>query len=274
MTLLLEIAAFSLAAFAAMMLALQFLALWGGFRAGRWQSRRMAHDQDTIGRVGAVVGGLLGLLAFTLGLAIGIASDRYNDRRAASLEEANAIGTAWLRAGAIGHPRGEEIARLLEGYLRERITWVSASRNAPELARAAEATDALQGRIWGHAAAILQERTDPVAVALQGALNEVFDAATKQRWAFEGQMPRELPWLLLALTVSSVAALGYQWGLQGKWHPLVALLLLGAWAACLTMVVDLARPRIGAVRVDVAVYEWTLRGFQGGVVIPPAPVRR
>jgi hypothetical protein len=48
---------------------------------------------------------------------LSFASDRFNDRRGETLAEANAIGTAWLRAKAIGQPRGDDIAQLLEKVL-------------------------------------------------------------------------------------------------------------------------------------------------------------
>ena len=272
MTLLLDIASASLFLFAGLMLALQFLALWIGARIGARQARRIAAgDADTVEGIGVVVGGLLGLLAFTLSISIGIADKRYDDRRRAALDEANAIGTAWLRAHAVGHPRGEEVARLLEAYTADRIAWLQADRNSPQLATSLDATGRSQTLIWGHATAIAQERKDPVAVALLTSLNEVFDRTTEQRWAFRTQTPPELPVLLLGLTLVSVGAIGYQWGLRRRWHPVVGALLLLAWSGCLTMIVDLANPRLGGARVDIAPYEWTRQGFAGGVPIPPAP---
>lgn len=52
--------------------------------------------------MGILVGGFLALLAFVLELTLSFASERFSDRRNATLNEANAIGTAWLRARAIG----------------------------------------------------------------------------------------------------------------------------------------------------------------------------
>ncbi|WP_270936501.1 bestrophin-like domain [Falsiroseomonas oryzae] len=272
MGLLIEIAAISLVAFALVMLVLQFVSLWVGTRLGLRHAGRVASgEKDPVEGVGVVVGALLGLLAFTLGLAISVADTRFNDRRRAALDEANAIGTAWLRAEAIGHPRGTEIARLLERYTETRIAWLTAPRRSAELTAATAETSRMQTLIWGHAAAIVRERSDPVAASLMGSLNDAFDMATAQRWAFDGQMPAELPWLLFGLTLVGVGALGYQWGLERRWHPMIALLLMGAWSGCLVLIVDLAQPRIGNVRVDIGPYQWTLQGFQGGVPIPPAP---
>ena len=272
MPVLVDVAAVHLGLFAAVVLALQFVALWVGNRIGQRQARRIAAgDADPIEGVSVVVGGLLGLLAFTLSISLGIADKRYDDRRRAALEEANAIGTAWLRAHAVDHPRGVEVARLLEDYTASRIAWLGADRDHPDLEPLMAVTGATQTLIWGYATAIARERTDPLTVSLLTSLNEVFDRTTEQRWAFRNQTPPELPWLLFGLTLVSVGAIGYQWGLKRRWYPWVGLLLLGAWSGCLTMIVDLANPRVGAARVDIAPYVWTQQGFAGGVPTPPPP---
>lgn len=217
------------------------------------------------------MGGLLGLLGFTLGLMISIAEAPFEERRRTALDEANAIGTAWLRAAAIGTPRGTAIAGLLEDYTRTRMAWLQASGASEPLAAATAATERAQALIWGHAAALARERTDPVMQGLLAALTQVFDLAATQRWAFTGQIPAQLPWLLLGLTLVSVAGIGYQWGLRERWHPVAAVMLLGAWSGCLMLIADLANPRIGWVRVDPSPYTWVLEGFREGLVVPPAP---
>ena len=68
-----------------------------GFRIGRWRRGR-GGDSDS-GPSGVLVGSLLALMAFLLAITMGMAGDLYNARRAAVLNEANAIGTTWLRAG-------------------------------------------------------------------------------------------------------------------------------------------------------------------------------
>ena len=111
MTILTAIAERSLLAFGLLLLLLQLLAHEVGYRIGRRQNRNSHVRSET---TAIVQGGILGLLAFVLALTLSFASSRFNERRQGTLVEANAIGTAWLRATAIGQPRGEEIARLLE----------------------------------------------------------------------------------------------------------------------------------------------------------------
>jgi hypothetical protein len=268
------IAEFSLAAFGAALFAVMLAAKELGHAIGL-RHRGQGEAKTASESIGFMVSGMLALLAFALGLSLSMAQSRYEDRRKTALEEANAIGTAWLRAEAIGHPRGAEIAGLLEAYTALRIDFVMAPQAAAqELAALNARTSAMQSLIWGHAAAIARERPDAVAAALQAALNDTFDLATAMRWAYAARLPQEIVGLLLALSVLSTAALGYHLGLRGRRHPVIAIMLLAMWASTITSIADLAAPRIGALRVDPAPYRWAIQGFQGGVAIPPPPQPR
>jgi hypothetical protein len=269
-----EVAKISLFLLGAVLLACQLVGLLVGWRLGVAARRRAAAHERVAEGIGVVVGGLLGLLAFILGLSINMAEGRYQERRHLGLQEANAIGTAWLRAQAVGGPGGERIARELEDYTRTRIGWITAPRDAPEIATLYAATGAAQTRIWGEATAIARAKPDALSVSLINALNETFDLATSQRYAFEGRMPPELPWLLLGLTVLGVGAIGYQGGVRDNLVPSVTLVLLTAWSACIVLIVDLATARTGFVRGDPAPYEWTLQGFSSGLVLPPGVAPR
>ena len=110
--------------------------------------------------IGHIVTGMLGLLAFSLALAPSMAQSRFDTRRAAALQEANAIGTAWLRAHAIGHERGPAIARLLEDYIRLRIEYVRAGPDQTGLSAISQRTSDMQGVMWGHATAIARQRPE------------------------------------------------------------------------------------------------------------------
>ena len=122
MTVLAAIADWSVLAFALLLLAAQMLAHEAGYWLGY---RRKARDGEFQAEgVSVVVGGMLGLLAFVLALTLSFANTRFTERVEGTLAEANAIGTAWLRAGAIGHIRGPEIAKLLEDYAQLRRDYV------------------------------------------------------------------------------------------------------------------------------------------------------
>lgn len=262
-----EILAFSLLAFWLLL----FGAQWLAERLGLWLGRRAAVKGGAPAEgVGVVVGGMLGLLAFVLALTLSFASTRFEERRQGTLTEANALGTAWLRAKAIGHPRGEEVAKLLEEYTKLRADFIRAPADREVVRAINDQTSALQTRIWEHITAIVRERPDPISSALMAATNDVFDSSTAERFAFSQTMPPQMVWLLMGIAVLSIGALGYQLGLRGLSLPFLSVLLIGMWTSVIVVILDLSAPRIGSLRSSAAAYYWTLDGFTPS----PAPARR
>ena len=266
MSVLASIAEFSLLAFGLLLLAVQLGAHVLGYRLGR---RRSEHAQPE--NVGVVVGGMIALLAFVLALTLSFASARYSERRAGTLAEANAIGTAWLRAEALGGKRGEQIARLLEQYTKVREDFARTGRVRERISELNQQTNALQSTIWGHMAAIIREQPGPVSVSLMTALNDTFDTGMTERFAIESGLPSQIFWLLIILTLVSTVSLGYQLGIKGKAQPVLVLLLCAMWTLVMVNILDLASARLGNFRTDTSPYDWTLRGFKGGVTIPQLP---
>lgn len=266
-----QLADWSEPAFAALLFGVLFVA----HEAGGLVARRAAGRQEKAPEgVGVVVGGLLALLAFVLALTLSYANARFSERRAGALAEANAISTAWTRAQAIGHPRGKEIAALLEEYTKVRLAFVEAGRDKAAIAELNRKTNALQTKMTGHLAAIVREKPDTVSTSLMASLNETFDAATTERFAYDRGLPPQVFWLLVSLGLLSAAALGYQMGfVPERPRALVAVLML-AWTVVSVGIFDLASPRLGAFHTDANAYRWTLQGFAGGLQIPPAPTER
>jgi hypothetical protein len=265
------IAAQGVAYFALLLVAIQVIAKEAGYFVGRRMAQR--HDAPGDG-VGVVVGGMLGLLAFVLALTLSFASTRYQERRDNTLAEANAIGTAWLQAQAIGDPRGAEIARLLERYAQLRRDFIRAGIGTPLLAEATRQSNDLQSAIWGHTVAVVRDAPTPISASLMNAVNTAFDAGTASRLAFSTTLPPQLFWLLVGMTAVSMAALGFQLGLRQRPLRLLAFLLLAMWTAVTTMILDLGSGRIGSVRSGTQPFDWTLESFAGGVTIPPQPPAR
>jgi hypothetical protein len=272
MTILAAIADWSVFAFGLLLLAAQMVAHEAGFWVGSLRRRRggEAHAEG----VGVVVGSILGLLAFVLALTLSFANTRFTERVQGTLTEANAIGTAWLRAEAIGHVRGPEIARLLEEYAQVRRDFVDAGRDRSAIDELNQRTNALQSKIWGHMAAIVREQPNTVSTSLMSALNDAFDQATAERFAYYLRLPSPIFWLLIGMTLLGTAALGFQLGLRGRKVHILVLFLSIMWTVVIVDILDLASPRVGAFRAGAAVYDWTLQGFKGGLQIPPMPIAK
>jgi hypothetical protein len=120
-------------------------------------------------------------------------------------------------------------------------------------------------------AAILHEQPNVVSTSLMAALNDAFDQATVERFAYYLRLPTPIFWLLIGMTLLGTAALGFQLGLSGRRvHMLVAFLSI-MWTVVIVDILDLGSPRIGAFRAGTAAYDWTLQGFKGGLQIPLVP---
>jgi hypothetical protein len=264
--LVIEIARLGATAFAAFLFLLQVVARAIGMRLGRRHADTRKSEAEG---VGVVVGGMLGLLAFVLALTLSFANARFQERRAGALEEANAIGTAWLRAEAIGHPRASAIARLLEAYTPVRRDFVAAPLDEAVLTTIHARSAAMQTEMWGHVAALVREQPNPVTASLMAALNDVFDLSAVERQALATGLPPGLFWLLIGMTVATMGALGYQLGLRGLSVHALSLLLIAMWTMVMTAILDLGAPRLGSIRTSTAPYEWTIQGFAGGVPVPP-----
>lgn len=253
----------------AFLLALLLLANELGFRIGRW--RAIARAEAVESTMGMLTTGMLGLLAFTLGLTISIAESRYEARRDLVVAEANAIGTAWLRAGLVRGPEGAEIRRELEDYARIRLDYTRAGPDAAAEAALNAGTSAAQARIWALGQAATLRDPSPVMAGLVAALNETFNAALAQRFAYESRAPSHIQWLLLVGSLLSVGAIGLQLGLGPQRHLVLSVLLMVMWTGGMLLIIDLNRPRQGNVRVDPAPLVWTLQGFTGSAAPAVAP---
>lgn len=103
-----------------------FLAAELGFRIGKYNAAKKDHPATS--PIGSMVGATLGLLAFMLAFTFSLAASRYETRRTLVLEETNAIGTTYLRAGYLDEPQSTEIRNLLREYVDTRLTSIQAAK--------------------------------------------------------------------------------------------------------------------------------------------------
>ena len=100
-----------------------------GYRVGLWWQERTPDEKE--GPTAMLVGSLLALMAFLLAVTMGMASDRFDTRRQLVLEEANAIGTVYLRAGYLPQPASDQTRELLREYVPLRINTADRPSSAP-----------------------------------------------------------------------------------------------------------------------------------------------
>jgi hypothetical protein len=231
-----------------------------GYRLGRQAVTRNSAKATELSGISTLTAGMAGLLAFTLGLSISFGQSRFEARRNLVLTEANAIGTAWLRAKLIDGDEGAVISKKIEDFARTRLAFTTASLDldtAPLIARA----NALQAEIWQPLQVVARRAPNTITTALVNALNEMFDDATAQQFAYQSRVPPSIMLGLFCGGILSIGALGYQFGLQGGRQTVLSTLLLTMWSGGMLLIVDLQHPRIGTIRVDASPLIWVINGF-------------
>ncbi|HKO21363.1 MAG TPA: DUF4239 domain-containing protein [Candidatus Eisenbacteria bacterium] len=215
-----------------------------GFRVGR--KRRASRTGETNDEITAVVAAILGLLGLVLAFAFSNAQERLTVRRGQIVEEANAIGTAYLRLDLLA-PEDQGLLRpLFKEYLETRIaTFDRISDRAAYkvlLARGAR----LQEEIWKRSAAASKASPSPATpILLLEALNKMIDITTTRDLATTTHAPFLILALLVALSFLGALLAGDTLALKGRRYPLHMALFALAIAATVYVVIDLEYPRVG-----------------------------
>jgi hypothetical protein len=221
------------------------LSIEAGYRLGRLRGSKS--DAEKTAPVGSMVGTTLGLLAFLLAFTFGLAASRFDGRKALVLEEANAIGTTWLRAGMLPE-RQAEIRGLLREYVDVRLEAVQTGDAAGGVRR----SEGLQGQIWAHATAVATAHPDSIIVGLfVQSLNETIDLHAKRIAAgLRNRIPQIVWFTLFGIAALSLAAMGYHAGLVGPTRSFAVLVVAFAFSAVMVLIADLDRPQQGTLRVS------------------------
>jgi hypothetical protein len=219
-----------------------------GFRLGcRSQAAISDKTKSQIGTVEAAILGILGLLlAFTMSMAV----SRFEVRKQAVLDEANAIGTAYLRTRLLPAPEGPEIADLLRRYLDVRVDYVHAAFVPGQLTLKRAEAARLQSQIWSRTVAYAQKDPNPAKVGLLlQSLNQVIDAEASSWTGFHNHVPETVIYVNPLVALLAVLLVGYVFGLEGRRQVFSFCLLALAIGLVLTVIIDLDRSYRGLIQV-------------------------
>lgn len=237
-----------------------------GYRAHGWLFGKEMRDRSSADE-GYLLSAVLGLLALLLGFTFSLSLNRYEARRDLVVQEANAIGTGWLRAQLTDPPVRDRLLRQMQAYADIRIAY-SESGDPAQSAAGLAATSAAQHQLWQTVGeAVRADSSQLVARGLMEAVNQSFDAASARTAARQAHIPTRVMNILLLYAVISSAMLGYVLAGSGARHRMAAGLMLTLLTLALTVILDLDRPRDGAIKVP----QQPLIDLRASMAIPPAP---
>jgi len=222
-----------------------------------WLGRRIAAkrtaqetERERVGLV-TVESALYALLGLMIAFTFSGASSRFDTRRAQTVQEANAIGTAYLRLDLLPASTQTAIRAKFRTYTEERIAVYGAIPDVKASDVHAARAAALQGEIWSDVIAALRSAPAQSSLLLIPAVNDMIDITTIRAIALRTHTPVVIMGALVVLTLICSFLVGY--GLAGGKAFATNLHMLG-FALMMTVtiyvIIDLDHPRLGFIRLD------------------------
>jgi len=228
------------------LLVVLMIALESGYQAGR-RSASVA-DGPAGGQVGAIQGAILGLLALLLGFSFAGAATRFMERQDLIVREANAIGTAYLRADLLDEPHRAELQAALRRYTHDRIEPSARLRYGIDEAELAK-FELHHAQIWSAATTGIDARPAST-LAVLNPVNDVIDLHSTRMAAGRKHLPMLVIGLLIACSLLAIGIIGYGCGLSGRRRAPLTVSLSILIGTALWTTIDLDHPRAGLMQLS------------------------
>jgi hypothetical protein len=220
-----------------------FVAFWAAAWIGRRLYRHMQAPDHEEFRF--VLGGTLTLLGLIIGFTFSMSVTRYDQRKNYEEQEANAIGTEYVRADLLPVADAAKVRTLLKNYLDQRIVEYE-TRNREELRQIEAKTARLQNEMWSTVTAPATAKPTPVAALVLAGMNDVLNSQGYTQAAWWNRIPTAAWILMILISIFCNVLLGF--GSHGK-KAVVLLILPVALAISLLLISDIDSPRSGLIHV-------------------------
>jgi hypothetical protein len=190
----------------------------------------------------------LTLLALIIGFSFSMAITRYDQRKNSREEEANAIGTEYVRADLLSAGDAAKLRALLRDYLDQRVLFYS-TRDEGELPQISARTAQLQAELWSMVRAPTAAQPPPIVVLAISGMNDVLNSQGYTQAAWWNRIPFAAWVLMTAIAMCGNLLVGFGWR-STKSGPLILLVLPLVVAIALMLIADIDSPRYGFVQVN------------------------
>jgi hypothetical protein len=192
---------------------------------------------------------MLGVVGLILAFALSLGLSRYQDRRETIVNEANAIGTTYLRAQTLPEPIRSRSLALLTQYTEQAVELAEHVPDSDAALAASAQEEVLQRRLWALAAESLYGAPQGSAPRLYvETLNEMIDDHTVRVSALSNRVPSEILWFEILAAAIALGLLAAYLTLVGRG---VGGVLIAATvvAFLIFLTADLDRPNRGLIKV-------------------------
>jgi hypothetical protein len=212
--------------------------------------RRARYPERATAGLGALEGAIFALMGLLLAFSFSGALGRRDARRTLIVEEANDIGTAWLRIDQLPADAQPAMRVLFRRYLdARRLVYqafpdIGAAR--AELARSGR----LQNEIWSHAIEATRDTPPSTRLLVLPALNDMIDVTLERTVAAESHPPQAIYALLFGLVLVSALIAGYALAENQATSWTHVLAFAAVLSITVYVIPDLDYPRFGLIRID------------------------
>jgi hypothetical protein len=224
---------------------LLLLAAEAGYRLSIVMQRRWPDKAEA--SVGALNGATLALLAFLLAFVTSAAVDSFSARRQAVVNEANAIGTAYLRASYLPDPYAAESRQLLREYVDTRLQATDVALVPQILVRSEE----IQNELWNRVESMVKAESSPTLALYVSAVNEVIDLHTDRvNVSLVARLPWNIVMGLFVMALLALALVGLHAGYVGSRNIIALVTFVMTLSVVFLLIVDLGRGSSGLLTVS------------------------
>lgn len=192
-----------------------------------------------------VLGAALTLLGLIIGFTFSMAVGRYDQRKNLEEQEANAIGTEYVRADLLPTADAAKVRVLLKDYLDQRILYYRA-RNEQKLRQIGAQIARLHAEMWSAVAIPAVAQPTPVMALTVAGMNDVLNSEGYTQAAWWNRLPIAAWTLLITISIFCNLLVGYV--AHGK-SAFLFLILPIALSVSFFLIADLDSPRGGVIRV-------------------------
>jgi len=227
---------------------LSVLVLWLAARIGsQLRLKRRPMDDDEREDLGVIVAAALTLLGLIIGFTFSMAITRYDQRKNYEEEEANAIGTEYLRVRLLPPADAAKTQALLRAYLDQRILFYNTIY--PSRLRQVNAdTSKLQNDLWNAVQGPAEASPTPVVALAISGMNDVLNTQGYTQAAWWNRIPIAAWGLMVAIAICCNILIGYsshRVETRASRHFVLPLIV----AISFLLIADIDSPRGGIIRI-------------------------
>lgn len=224
------------------------IAMWSLAVLGAWlRNRSRSTESEDKASLGIVVSATLTLLGLVISFTFSMATGRYDQRKLYEEQEANAIGTEYVRADLLPDGQAGGVKVLLRQYLDRRIAFYQVDYGTRLVGVDAESTR-LQQLLWNSIQPAAKAQPTPVTALVVSGMNDVLNSQGYTQYEWWNRIPISAWWLLIIIALFANLLVGYATR-RSRSGNLLLLVLPVIVSVSFFLIADIDSPRGGVIRI-------------------------